>query len=156
MAIEARDMVVQGDAVANLPPQTRDPRPQLRNYAGGFVSEDARWRHGAMLDLFDVGGADATHGDLDEQFVGADAGDGDGFEAQVVNAAIDDGAHGFGDVRHANFFTRIARIITNLISYSRQSAVFASQKPANHGSGSQENSIGWLRQAKRTAQACGA
>jgi hypothetical protein len=32
--------------------------------------------------------------------VGADARDGHGFEAQVVHAAIDDGAHGLGDVRH--------------------------------------------------------
>jgi hypothetical protein len=100
MAIEARDMVVQGDAVANLPPQTRDPRPQLRNYAGGFVAEDARRRHGAVLDFFDVSGADATHGDLDEQFVGADARDGHGFQTEIVHAVINDGAHGFGDVGH--------------------------------------------------------
>ena len=37
--------------------------------------------------------------------VGADAGDGDGFEAEVVDAAIDDGAHGFGDVRHGRILT---------------------------------------------------
>jgi hypothetical protein len=121
MAIEARDMVVQGDAVADFEAAREDARPTANtdDGAGGFVAEDARRRHGAVLDFFDVSGADATHGDLDEQFVGADARDGHGFEAQVVYAAIDDGAHGFGDVKHANFFTRIARIITNLISYSR-------------------------------------
>jgi hypothetical protein len=37
--------------------------------------------------------------------VGADARDRDGFEAQVIDAAIDDGAHGFGDVRHGGILT---------------------------------------------------
>jgi hypothetical protein len=32
----------------------------------------------------------------DEQFAGAEARDGDGFEAEVIDAAIDDGAHGLG------------------------------------------------------------
>jgi hypothetical protein len=70
------------------------------------MTEEARGRHGAVLDFFDVGGADAAHGDLDEEFVGADAGDGDGFEAEVVHAAIDDGAHGFGYVRHGEILTQ--------------------------------------------------
>ena len=100
MAVQARHVMVQGDAVADFPPQIRDPRPQLRNHAGGFVSEDARGRDGAELDFLDVGGADAAGGDADEEFAGADARDGNGFDAQVVDAAIDDGAHGFGDVRH--------------------------------------------------------
>jgi hypothetical protein len=103
MAIEARDMVVQGDAVAGL--EATHARARADDGAGGFVSENARRRHGAVLDFFDVGGADAADGDFDEQFVGADARDGDGFEAQVVHAAIDDGAHGFGDVRHGEILT---------------------------------------------------
>ena len=69
--------------------------------AGGFVAVDARGRDGAVPDFFDVGGADAADGDLDEQFVPADARDGDGLEAEVVHTAIDDGAHGFGDDEHA-------------------------------------------------------
>jgi hypothetical protein len=107
MAIEARDMMVQGDAVADFEAAREDARPttDADDGAGGFVAEDARRRHGAVLDFFDVGGADATHGDFDKQFVGADAGDGDNFEAQVVHAAIDDGAHGFGDVRHGEILT---------------------------------------------------
>ena len=100
MAVQARHVMVQRNAIARLPPQSRDARPQLHNGSGGFMSEDARRRHGAVLDFFDVGGADAAHGDLDEEFVGADAGDGDGFEAQVVHAAINDGAHGFGNGGH--------------------------------------------------------
>ncbi len=66
------------------------------------MAEDARRRHGAVMDFFDVGRADAADGDLDEQFVRADARDGHGFEAQVVDAAINDGAHGFRDHEHGN------------------------------------------------------
>ena len=64
------------------------------------MAEDARGRDEAVLDFFDVGGADAADGDSDEQFVRADLRDGNGFEAEVVDAAINDGAHGFGNVRH--------------------------------------------------------
>jgi hypothetical protein len=106
MAVQARHVMVERHAVANLPSQFRDARPELGNHAGGFVSKNARRRHGAVLDFFDVGGADAAHGDFDEQFVGADARDGDGFEAEIVDAAIDDGAHGFGDVGHGNVLTQ--------------------------------------------------
>ena len=73
------------------------------------MAEDARGRDGAVLDFFDVGGADATDGDLDEEFMGADARDGDGFEAKVVDAAVNDGAHGFGDNKHGgNLITKNA------------------------------------------------
>ncbi len=80
------------------------------------MAEDARGRHGAVLDFFDVGGADAADGDLDEEFMGAEARDGHGFDAQVVDAAINDGAHGLGNVRHDKLLTRIARIITNFFT----------------------------------------
>ena len=36
---------------------------------------------------------------------GADARDGDGFEAQVVDAAVNDGAHGFGNGEHGRSLT---------------------------------------------------
>jgi hypothetical protein len=65
--------------------------------AGGFVSEDARGWQGAEVDFLDVGGADATDGDFDEEFAGVDGRDGDGFEAEIVGAAINDGGHGGGE-----------------------------------------------------------
>ena len=83
-----------------LPSAFRLLPSNLDDGAGGFVAEDARGRDGAVLDFFDVGGADAADGNLDEEFARADGGDGDGFEAEVVDAAINDGAHGFGNVRH--------------------------------------------------------
>ena len=79
------------------------------------MAEDARGRDGAVMDFLDVSRADATHGDLDEQLAGADARDRNGFEAQVVDAAINDGAHGFRDGGHGKLLTRISRIITNFL-----------------------------------------
>ena len=52
---------------------------------------------GAGVDLFQVRSADAAGGNLDQQFAGADGGDGDRLDAHVVDAAIDYGAHGCGD-----------------------------------------------------------
>ena len=69
------------------------------------MAEDSRRRDGAVLDLFDVGGANTADGDFDEQFVPADARDGDGFEAEIIDTAIDDGAHGFGDGEHGGNLT---------------------------------------------------
>lgn len=80
------------------------------------MAEDARRRDGAIMDFFDVGGADAADGDLDQQFIRADARDGDGFEAQVVDAAINNGAHGLGNGGHAEVF--------NAKSPSRKGFVF--------------------------------
>jgi hypothetical protein len=106
MAIQARHVMVQGNAVANLPAEFRDAGSEPGNNAGGFVSKNARGRDSAVLDFFDVGGADAAGGDADEKFERTDAGNRNGFEAEVVHAAIDDGAHGFGDVRHGEVLTQ--------------------------------------------------
>ena len=57
------------------------------------MAKNARRRHGAVVDFLDVGGADATHGDFDQEFAGPISRDGDGFEAEIVRAAIDDGLH---------------------------------------------------------------
>ena len=59
-------------------------RADAHDGAGGFMAENARRGHGAVMDFFDVGRANAAGGDLDEQFAGADARDGNGFEAQIV------------------------------------------------------------------------
>ena len=94
---------------------------------------------------------------------GADARDGDGFEAQVVDAAINDGAHGFGDVEHGGYLATdetqmkhgffAAKMTSGITQIRRRDAKFICvnlcnlrQKSVNHGSGSQENSTGWPRQ----------
>jgi len=106
MAFQARHVMVQRNAIADFEAAREAARPttDADDGSGGFVSENARRRDGAVLDFFDVGGANAAHGDLDEEFMGADAGDGHGFQTQIVPAAIDDGAHGFGDVGHGGSF----------------------------------------------------
>jgi len=95
VAIQAGDVMVEGGAGAEA--KAAGLRAHLDNDAGGFMAEDARGREGGVLDFFDVGGADAAGGDLNEEFAGADFGDGNGFEAEIVGAAIHDGGHGFRD-----------------------------------------------------------
>jgi hypothetical protein len=65
--------------------------------AGGFVSEDAGSGMRACGNLFEVGAANAAGMDADQHFAGADFGDGDGLDADVVDAAVDGGLHGRGD-----------------------------------------------------------
>jgi hypothetical protein len=107
MAIATWDVVVQCLAVADFESlrkatgQTAKAAANFNNCAGGFVAEDARGRDGAVLDFFDFGGANAADGDFHQEFICADGRDGHGFEAEVVNAAINDGAHGFGDAGHS-------------------------------------------------------
>jgi hypothetical protein len=98
MAFETRHMMMQGDAIADL--KSADTNAAANDYACGFVSKNARRWDCAILDLFDVGGADAADGDLDQQLLGADARDRNDFEAEIVWAAIDDRAHGSWDGKH--------------------------------------------------------
>jgi len=48
-------------------------------------------------DLFQVGATDPAGMDADEEFSGADHGNGDRFQANVVHTAINGGLHGCGD-----------------------------------------------------------
>ena len=50
------------------------------------------------MNFFEIGAADAAGGDLDEQFAGPDARNGNRLNAHVVNAVIDDCTHGWGSV----------------------------------------------------------
>jgi hypothetical protein len=104
VAFEARDVVMQRDALPNT--ESFHARTDTDDGAGGFVSEDARRRHRTVVDFFDVGWTNAASGDLDKDFVRADARDGQSFKAKVVWAAIDDGAHGFRNFEHANVLAR--------------------------------------------------
>ena len=98
MAVQARDMMVQGHAVAGF--ERVRARADRDDGAGGFMAEDARRGDGAVVDFLDVRGADAADGDAHEQLVAADARHRHGLQAQVIGAAIDDGPHGFGKVKH--------------------------------------------------------
>ncbi len=65
--------------------------------SGHLMPEDARGGVGAGVDLLEVGAADAAGSDFDEQLAGADARDGDGLDTHVIDATIDNGAHGGRD-----------------------------------------------------------
>ncbi len=73
------------------------------NFAGRLVSEDARRGMRASGNFFEVGAADSTGVHADEHFTGANRGDGDGFEADIVHAAVNGGLHGRGDSVQGSF-----------------------------------------------------
>jgi hypothetical protein len=111
MAFHARDVMVQGDAVADFEAVADGRRACAHLYygSGGFVAENARGWDGAVLDFLDVGGANAASSDLDEEFVSPDHWDGDGFEAQFIGAAVDGGAHGFWNLKHGSVISAKTR-----------------------------------------------
>jgi hypothetical protein len=86
---------MKGDTVADF--EIFDAFTDLHDGAGGFVSEDARGWNGAVMDFFDVGGTHTAGGDFDQEFAGLDFGNGNGFDPQIVWAAIYDRLHGGGN-----------------------------------------------------------
>ena len=56
----------------------------------------------AKMDLLEVSAANAAGGHLDEEFAGTNARNGHGFDAHVVDAVIDNGAHGGRDPGFCN------------------------------------------------------
>jgi len=97
-------MMMQGNAIADF--EFFDSCADFRDDASGFMTEDARRRDGCILDFFDVGRADSASGDFYEQFIGFDLWNGDGFDAKVVGAAIDDCEHLFWDLKHGGDLTQ--------------------------------------------------
>ncbi len=91
MAVQAGHVMVERHAVADF--EFPHALADARDGAGGFVAENARRRHGAVLNFFDVSGADAAHGHLDQQVPRPEARDGHGLQAEVVGPAVNDGAH---------------------------------------------------------------
>jgi hypothetical protein len=99
MAIQTWDVMVQGDSLSHA--ETTRTRTDLHDRSGRFVTENSRAGDGTVFDLFDVGGAHTANGDFHQQLARADARDRDGFDAQVVFAMVDEGAHFFGQRQHA-------------------------------------------------------
>lgn len=73
-----------------------------------LMSENAWGGVRACGNLFEIGAADSTGVHADEHFPGADGGDGYGFEADVVQAAIDRCLHSRGD----RVLVRLDRILS--------------------------------------------
>ena len=83
------------DAIAGLP--FGDAGADGDDCAGEFVTENLRRLDVALEDFFDIRAANAAGRDFDQDFVVADFGDGDFFDADDSLFAKDTGAHGFGD-----------------------------------------------------------
>ena len=86
-----------GDVVIDLHPRAArvlvDARAELGDDAGHLVAEDARRRHGAVVDLLQVRPADAAARDLDEELARPALGTRDVLDADVTDPAVDGGAH---------------------------------------------------------------
>jgi hypothetical protein len=95
VASQTGNMVVQSHAVADTKTSAGSRPADFDNHAGRLMAENARRGDNAVVDLLDVGRADTANSDFDEKFTGLNTGDGDGFKAKVVSAAIDDGLHCF-------------------------------------------------------------
>jgi hypothetical protein len=108
VAFEAGHMVVQSDPLSQS--ESTHARSQANNRARGFVAENARRRHSAIVYLLDVRRANAADSDLHEQFLRADTRDGKSLDAQIVGAAVNNGAHGLGNRRHGVGLTRWTRM----------------------------------------------
>src|SRR6185369_10402171 len=63
-------------------------------------------RNRAVVNFFNVGRADTADGNLNQQFVPADTGHGNGFDLKIVRATIHSGAHVFGNCEHAGVLIR--------------------------------------------------
>ena len=95
VALAAGDVVEDDDAIARM--EIGDAFTDDGDDTGSFVSEDAWGGVGSGMDFLEIGAAHAAGVDADEQFAGADAGDGNGFESDVVDAAVYGGEHSRGD-----------------------------------------------------------
>src|SRR5207245_505587 len=89
----ARDVMVDDDAVALT--KARDAGGARGNGAGNLVAEDPRPVEQALLDLLDVGDADAAHLDANEDLAGIERRHRDVLDGEGSLLAIDGGAHGW-------------------------------------------------------------
>jgi hypothetical protein len=80
------------NAIANSEPRHAFADPY--DGPGHLVAEDARRRVRSGVNLFQVGPADSAGGYLYKEFTLPDGRHGYGFDAHVVYAAVDHGAHG--------------------------------------------------------------
>ena len=97
-------MVMQGDPFADL--KSLRTVSDANNGSRGLMAKNARWRHRAVLNFFDIRWTNAANGHFYQQFVRADSRDGNGFNAEVVRPAINRRTHCFGNRKHAGLFSR--------------------------------------------------
>jgi hypothetical protein len=85
-------MVKHHNPIAGL--KLRNLSASCDNDASGLMAEDARGGMRAGGDLFEIGPADAAGVNTDEKLARADFRNGDFFQSNVIDAAIDGSPHG--------------------------------------------------------------
>ena len=100
MTLPARHMMMQRHPLPDL--ELPDAGAGADDGAGGFMAKNARRRHGAILDLLDVGRADAADGHPDQQFSRPDPRHGHGLEPQIIRPAINHRLHRLGNQKHGD------------------------------------------------------
>ena len=103
MAIQAWDMMMQGDSFADM--KSPHLRSHSRNRPCGFVSENARGRYGPELDLLDIGGTHPADGHLYKDLIGCDARHWQGLDPQIVDPAINRRSHAQWRFVHSSLST---------------------------------------------------
>ena len=93
-ALAARDVVVSHHAVAYR--ESVDAFACLHDSARHLMSEDARCIMRSGVNLLQICAADSAGVDLDQHLAGADLRHRDGFDADVIHAAIHGGSHHCG------------------------------------------------------------
>jgi hypothetical protein len=79
------------DTVSDAP--VLDRNAHSSNGASYFVPENLRRGDEAVLDLLDIGAADAAGGHSDQDFAGRDSRDRNGFKGYASLAAVNHGEH---------------------------------------------------------------
>jgi hypothetical protein len=110
VAFKAWDMVMQGHALANG--KTTHKRSNFNDNTRRFMPKNARRRDSAVVNLFNVRGANPASGHLDQKIGGLDAGDGERFQSKVIRPAINDRRHVFGN-QHQIHSHRLTQINTD-------------------------------------------
>jgi hypothetical protein len=97
--LAAGDVMKNYDAVSEL--EFVDACADGGDHSGGFVSEDARSGVGTGRDFLQVGAANSAAVHSQQQFAGTDLGHGNGFETNIIHAAVDRRLHGGRNRPHA-------------------------------------------------------
>jgi hypothetical protein len=77
--------------------ETRHTLAHLNDSPGDLMTEDARRGMGAGVDFLEICSADAAGSHFDQQFPWPDGGHRHGLNAHIIDAAVDNGPHGFGN-----------------------------------------------------------
>jgi hypothetical protein len=98
VALAAGYVMKNHDPVAGS--EAGNPGANSGNHAGSLVAEDTGSGVRSGGDLFQIGAADATGVDADEQLSGADLRDRYGFQTDVVDSPVNRSQHGRRDWAH--------------------------------------------------------